>query len=296
MKTTSSLLLLVLLLGCAPGEAGPKKYPPTGKTKTFDLVARDVEWTVGPGAVYRAWTYDGTVPGPQLDVIAGDTVVINLRNETNHPVSIHTHLVEFEQAQDGVDPSSWALPGQSVTVTWRTSYAGAVPYHDHADEGAGLTRGLIGALVVHAPDETKANEHVVVLTDLLPEHFKTLPGVADPVTGEFPDAGTYHGAHQYLHTINGKTYEDSVPHFTGTVGELSRWHVISIGLEVHTWHLHGHRWVDADGTLTDNIQLAPGMYRTFEFTEETAGDWLVHCHVPNHMEGGMMARYRVAPR
>ena len=32
---------------------------------------------------------------------------------------------------------------------------------------------------------------------------------------------------------------------------------------------------------------------TFEFVEDKAGDWLVHCHFPNQMEGGMMARYVV---
>ncbi len=289
--------LLLLLAGCGTAApSGPKKYPATGKTKTFELTARDVEWTVGPGAVYRAWTYDGTVPGPQLDVTAGDEVIVKLKNDTLHPVSVHTHLVEFEQTDDGVDAPSVAQPGQTVTVRWKTSFAGAVPYHDHADEGEGVARGLVGALVIHPPDEKPANEHVVVMTDFEEANFKTLPGVADPVTGMFPDAGTYRGAHQYLHTINGKAYEESVPHFTGAVGELSRWHIISIGQEVHTWHIHGHRWVDGDGQLTDNIQLAPGMYRTFEFVEDKAGDWLVHCHVPNHMEGGMMARYQVTAK
>ena len=41
------------------------------------------------------------------------------------------------------------------------------------------------------------------------------------------------------------------------------------------------------------VLLGPGMYTTFEFVEDKAGEWLVHCHVPNHMEGGMMARYIV---
>lgn len=289
------LLLLTFLAGCGSTTTGvgPKKYPSTGTTKTFELTARDVEWTVGPGAIYRAWTYNGTVPGPQLDVTAGDVVVVKLKNESNHPVSVHTHLVEFEQAEDGVDGASVAQPGQTVTVTWRTSYAAAVPYHDHADEGVGVARGLIGALVVHAPDEKPANEHVVVMTDFEPANFKSLPGVADPITGEFPDAGAYRGPHQYMHTLNGKAYEESVPNFTGRVGELSRWRVISIGQEVHTWHIHGHRWLDGNGQLTDNIQLAPGMYQTFEFVEDRVGDWLVHCHFPNHMEGGMMARYVV---
>ena len=31
------------------------------------------------------------------------------------------------------------------------------------------------------------------------------------------------------------------------------------------------------------------------FQEDKAGDWLVHCHFPNHMEGGMMTRYLVTP-
>jgi FtsP/CotA-like multicopper oxidase with cupredoxin domain len=38
-----------------------------------------------------------------------------------------------------------------------------------------------------------------------------------------------------------------------------------------------------------------GLYQTFEFLEEKAGRWPVHCHFPNHMEGGMMATYVVSP-
>jgi manganese oxidase len=59
--------------------------------------------------------------------------------------------------------------------------------------------------------------------------------------------------------------------------------------------IHGHRWVDASGQITDNVQLGPGMYTTFEFQEDNPGTWLVHCHVPDHMEGGMRAEYVVSP-
>lgn len=96
-----------------------------------------------------------------------------------------------------------------------------------------------------------------------------------------------------MHTINGKAYEDGVPPFRAKVGDLVRWRVVSIGQEFHTWHIHGHRWLAADGTVTDNVALGPGMYTTFEFNEDAAGSWLVHCHVPAHLEGGMMARYIV---
>ena len=47
--------------------------------------------------------------------------------------------------------------------------------------------------------------------------------------------------------------------------------------------------------VTDNVQLGPGMYTTFEFLEDNPGKWPVHCHVPSHMEGGMIADYVVTP-
>lgn len=277
------------------GAPAPKRYPETGVTKTIDLVVEDKIWEVGEGALYDAWTFNGTIPGPTIEATAGDRIVVRLTNNSNHPASVHTHLVEFAQHQDGAHGPSIAQPGETVTYEWFAPHAVAVPYHDHADEGEGVARGLYGALIVHAPDEAPANEHVVVLSDLETRNFTQLPGVADPVTGVIPDAGVYRGAHQYLHTMNGRAYEDAIPHFAGRVGELSRWRVISIGIEAHTFHIHGHRWVDSDGLLTDNIQLAPGTYKTFEFLEDNVGDWMVHCHFPNHFEGGMVTRYVVTP-
>jgi FtsP/CotA-like multicopper oxidase with cupredoxin domain len=158
-----------------------------------------------------------------------------------------------------------------------------------------VTLGLFGAVVVHAPDELPANEHLVVLADFDQGEYDQLPGVADPETGQFPTEGTYHGGHQYMHTVNGKGYEDAVPPFTGKVGERQRWRVVSIGREFHTWHIHGHRWLDGGGQLTDNVMLGPGMYTTFEFVEDNPGEWLVHCHVPDHFEGGMVGTYIVMP-
>jgi FtsP/CotA-like multicopper oxidase with cupredoxin domain len=58
--------------------------------------------------------------------------------------------------------------------------------------------------------------------------------------------------------------------------------------------VHGHRWVGADGVLTDAINLGPGTYATFDWVEDNPGEWLYHCHVPDHMEGGMVGIYEVA--
>lgn len=290
------IAVLTLLLGttAACGERDPADpWPSTGQTKTFELTVDELDWQVGPGALYRAITYNQQVPGPLLEVDAGDHVVIRLTNNASSAHSVHTHVVQFTHENDGTHPALVA-PGETRTFEWDAVYAGTFPYHDHGGQAEdAVTRGLFGMLVVHAPDEEPATEHHVVLADFEGSSYRTLPGVVDPETGMFPPEGTYRGGHQYLHTINGKAYEDAVPPFVGKLGELQRWRVISLGPEFHTWHIHGHRWLGADGALTDNFTLGPGMYSTFEFMEDNPGDWLVHCHVANHMEGGMIATYSV---
>jgi manganese oxidase len=272
-----------------------KEYPSTGKTKTFDLAISEFEWEIAPGAIYQAIGYNRAIPGPTLDVEAGDHVVIHLKNETHEPHSVHTHVVRFTNANDGVKYGV-AMPGETVTVEWDAVFAGAFPYHDHAAHGGeaeGVAAGLYGALVVHAPEEPKAaHENVVLLSDLDGGRFAQLPGVA--IGDAAPGDGEFRGGHQYMHTINGRAYEEWSPHFQAKVGELVRWRVISIGREFHTFHVHGHRWRLADGTFTDNVNLGPGTYTSFDWTEDAPGDWLYHCHVPDHMEGGMVGLYTVA--
>lgn len=302
LSSAASALLWLLSSGCSDGEsrsaperAAAQPYPDTGVTRRFSLTIEDnVPWEVGPYAIYDGITYNRQIPGPTLEATAGDRVEIELTNLAGAPHSIHTHVSEFGLESDGAAVDSLVQPGQTRTYAWRVRYPGTYPYHDHGDEAQGIARGLFGAVIVHAPDEAKAREQLVVLSDLDQASFQQLPGVANPLTGEFPPGGTYHGGHQYMHTINGKAYEDAVPPFRAKRGELVRWRVVSIGQEFHTWHIHGHRWLDpANGSLTDNIALGPGMSSTFEFEEDSPGNWLVHCHVPTHMEGGMLANYIV---
>jgi FtsP/CotA-like multicopper oxidase with cupredoxin domain len=279
----------------APASPTAKEYPLTGVTKTFDLTVSEFDWEVAPGAIYDAIGYNGAIPGPQIEVNAGDHVVIHLTNKDSSPHSVHTHVVRFPSGSDGVT-NGVAQPGQTVTVEWDAVFAGTFPYHDHAGtmgESEGVTAGLFGALVVHAPDEKPAQQlNVVLLSDFDLTRYKLLPGVGMGDAGPSP-IGEYRGGHQYMHTINGRAYEEWSPHFRAKIGERVRWGVISIGREFHTFHVHGHRWTGADGVLTDNINLGPGTYSTFDWIEDNEGDWLYHCHVPDHMGGGMMGLYSV---
>ena len=60
----------------------PAELPAAGAaaTKQITLEVKDVNLEVAPGVVMRAWTFDGTLPGPALRVRQGDQVEFTLVN------------------------------------------------------------------------------------------------------------------------------------------------------------------------------------------------------------------------
>ena len=66
--------------------------------------------------------------------------------------------------------------------------------------------------------------------------------------------------------------------------------------------LHGHsfRVIARDGRPTryrewlDTVHMAPRERVDIAFIADNPGDWLFHCHVLEHMAGGMLAVIRVA--
>jgi len=74
----------------------------------------------------------------------------------------------------------------------------------------------------------------------------------------------------------------------------SRWH--------HPIHLHGHhfRVIRRNGRPTehrewrDTVLMDPGERVDIAFVADNPGDWMLHCHVLEHQDGGMMGVFRVA--
>jgi FtsP/CotA-like multicopper oxidase with cupredoxin domain len=80
----------------SPSAAAP--YVPT--TRHFALYIEGANISEGPTAVWHAWTYNGTVPGPTLHAWVGDTIVVKVYNHLNLIVSFHTHLVNYNFTND----------------------------------------------------------------------------------------------------------------------------------------------------------------------------------------------------
>ena len=120
--------------------------------------------------------------------------------------------------------------------------------------------------------------------------------------------------------INGRQYLGNTPTIVSGPGTQMRFGVVGMGSEFHTFHLHGHRWVIPgpggnsqaviQGSVQDNAVSQFEDTRTFgpanslafsingasgsfmraggPSSNDSLGEWHMHCHVMMHMMTGMM--------
>ena len=73
-----------------------------GDTKIFHLTAEPITHTIAPGLEIAAWGYNGTTPGPVLELVEGDRARIYVTNKLSESTSMHWHGVFVPNGMDGV--------------------------------------------------------------------------------------------------------------------------------------------------------------------------------------------------
>ncbi|MBS1884279.1 MAG: multicopper oxidase domain-containing protein, partial [Actinobacteria bacterium] len=76
-------------------------------------------------------------------------------------------------------------------------------------------------------------------------------------------------------------------------GQRVGFHVYGLDNFFHTFHLHGHRWKEPDGSIVDTKPFGPADSFRLEFVEDNPGRWFYHCHVFTHFHMGMNGWYIV---
>ncbi|MCZ4103222.1 multicopper oxidase domain-containing protein [Streptomyces sp. So13.3] len=254
------------------------------------------------------------IPGPVLRAAVGDTITVHFRNNDAYyqwPHSIHPHGVQYDRDNDGgwlADdpdrPGTAIQYGETYTYTWicRPSSVGTWLYHDHsvpqkipapeASSGEVASDGMEADTVMEIGAELGLLGLLVVTDEKTPEvdrEFTLL--LHDAYTDDVPSLA------QDLDMFNGGAFLDNTPTFTAQVGERVRWRIAALGKEFHVFHIHGHRWESRQGYQgwVDSQIIGPSTTLTVEYTEDNPGDWIYHCHVTDHMMGGMVGRYLVRP-
>ncbi|GAA1439157.1 multicopper oxidase family protein [Nocardiopsis tropica] len=172
----------VLLSACSRSDAAPSLITPgddvidateaartsTGREREFALTAAESEFDLG-GTRVRTWSYGDSLPGPELRVSAGDTVIATLVNDLPDPTTVHWHGLALRNDMDGVPhlTQDQVAPGERYTYRFVAANAGTHWFHPHV--GTQFDRGLYAPIIVEDPDEPLAydQEWVIVLDDWL---------------------------------------------------------------------------------------------------------------------------------
>ena len=145
------LLRSLLTLNRKPLPTFPRAAS-TGQVRTYTFEAAPALVEVG-GQQVSTWAYNGVVPGPEIRLNEGDTLLVTVKNRLPQGTTIHWHGVPLVNAMDGVpDVTQKAIPpGQDFTYKFLAPSAGTYLYHSHA--GLQLDRGLYGPLIIQSTKE-----------------------------------------------------------------------------------------------------------------------------------------------
>ena len=106
--------------------------PPITRTEPatveITLTTKEVTAELADGTTYDFWTFDGTVPGPMLRVMEGDTVKVTLVNPAESSVSHNIDLHAVNGPGGGAAVTNVA-PGETKSFTFKALHTGAYVYH-----------------------------------------------------------------------------------------------------------------------------------------------------------------------
>jgi nitrite reductase (NO-forming) len=211
--TTPAPNLAVATTAPAPHALVQAELPPVAAGDVFrtTITAEESSISIAPGVSYKAWTFNGTAPGPVIHVRQGQRVVITFRNNTTMPHSLDLHAARVRADVAFGD----VAPGESRTISFVADDAGAWLYHCvTAPALMHIANGMYGALIVDParPLPRAAHEFVLVASEwYLNGSGKDAPASIDwnKAMAMQPDIATFNGyANQYAdHPLHVKPHQ-----------------------------------------------------------------------------------------
>ena len=253
--------------------------------KVFHLIAEPVKQELIPGKVANLWGYNGSAPGPTIQINQGDRVRIIVNNHLPEPTSMHWHGFEIPFDMDGAPGLSQdpIPPGGQFVYEFTLHQEGTYFYHSHMAMQEMM--GMIGAFIMHpkkAYDPPVDQDFTIIM-----QEYAILPNNPTPnsMNMEF----------NWL-TFNGKSGPACTPLIV-RLGDRVKIRLINLGMDHHPIHLHGHEFLvtGTEGGRQPKSTWGPGntalvavaQARDVEFIANNPGNWMLHCHLPHHMMNQM---------
>ncbi len=147
--------------------------PPLSANRTVfvRLALIDTVVQISPTIKYRAWTFNGIVPGPVIHARVGDRIDVTLTNKASigHSIDFHAALAPPNVAYQTIQP------GQTLHFSWVASSPGAFLYHCGTTPVLmHISNGMYGAIVVDPKGGwgPSAQSYVFVQSEFYPKQVE----------------------------------------------------------------------------------------------------------------------------
>ncbi len=147
--------------------------------ESFELRIAPVAKRIGDATV-RMLAYDGSIPGPTLEVQQGSEVVVDVVNDGDLEATVHWHGLRVENRYDGTHETQAPMKiGERFSYRVQFPDPGVYWYHPHIREDYGQEMGLYGNILVVPSDPdywAPVNREIpLTLDDVLIEDGKIAP-------------------------------------------------------------------------------------------------------------------------
>jgi len=257
-----------------------------GAVKVFRLRAGPLKHKIAPFKTIDVWGYNGSCPGPTIQVTQGDRVRVIFENALPESTSMHWHGLEVPIEQDGVPWISQkpVPPGGTYTYEFTVHQEGTFFYHAHSAMQEMI--GLIGMFIAHPekPYEPQVDHDFGIVL----QEWAVLPSNSVPNTASME--------FNWL-TFNGFSAPATTPLIV-RLGSRVRLRFVNLGMDHHPIHLHGNQFVitgteggrapESTWYPTNTVLVGVAQAKVVEFEAKYPGAWMIHCHLPHHMMNSMM--------
>jgi len=199
---------------------------PAAKVFNIDVIERNVD--LGMGTSFAAWTYNGRIPAPTLEVCEGDQVTINVTNKGTTAHGLDTHAMKIDARHYGP-----VMPGKTMTIVKTVDTPGVFMYHCASGPVTDLhiKSGIHGAMIVYPrKEQLRPAREIVVVEDAVfgaRDSEGLIPGT-DPAKAQKND--------QIFSMFNGRLDNGAI---RVNAGDLVRMYFVNVGPGVSSTHVIG---------------------------------------------------------
>ncbi len=259
--------------------------------KEVEIVAQDRIVEIKKDMNYSAWTFNGTVLGPAIRAVQGDTIHVTVRNEAAmvHSVDFHSAEVVPEEGYQNV------APGESFEWEFTAQYPGAYMVHcGTAPVLMHIASGMYLPMIVDPSEKMFEPATEVVLSQ---SEFYVMEGEDDVYVTDTANLFANNTAPLVM-AFNGHANQYVDEPIKVPAGELVRFYVVNMGPNVwSSFHIVGaifsHAYMNANPKNVfegmQGISIGPGDGVCVETTFAAPGTYIAVNHSFGHAAHGALA-------